>query len=75
MAQAPLVTQSKKNQGDLQNVITQMQSEEEQLLEIWVGQSHAGIRYRMLIEYLSTFLSFAILFGVFALLYRQMLKR
>lgn len=75
LAQAPLVTQSKKNQSALQNVIAQMQSEEEQLLEIWVGQSHAGIRYRMLIEYLSTFLSFAILFGVFALLYWQMVKR
>lgn len=74
-AQGPLVAQSKKNQRDLQQLIAQMQSQEEQLLEMWVGQSHAGIRHRMLIEFLSTFLSFAILFGVLALLYRQMVKR
>lgn len=74
-AQALLFAQSNRNQDEIQKVIAQMQSEEEQLLEMWVGQSHSIIRYRMLIEFLSTFLSFAILFGVFVLLYRQTVKR
>lgn len=73
--QAPLVAQIKKNRDEIAQVIAQMQSEEEQVLEMWIEQSQSSIRYRILIEFLDTFLSFAILFKVYALLYRQMLKR
>lgn len=74
-AQAPLVSQSKSNRDEIRKVIAQMQSEEGQLLKMWVEESGANFRYRMLIEFLDTFLTFAILFGVYALLYRQMVKR
>ncbi len=72
---AELIAQSKRNRDQLRIVIAQMQSDEEKLLEMSVGQSESNIRYRMLIELLGTFLSFVILFGVYALLYRQMVKR
>lgn len=74
-AQATLVSQSKSNLDEIRNVIAQMQSEDGQLLNMWVEESGANFRYRMLIEFFDTFLTFAILFGVYALLYRQMVKR
>lgn len=74
-AQAPLAFQSKRNRDEIRKVIAQMQSEEGQLLKMWVEESAANFRYRMLIEFFDTFLTFAILFGMYALLYRQMVKR
>lgn len=74
-AQAALVSQSKSNLDEIRNIIAQMQSEDGQLLNMWVEESGANFRYRMLIEFFDTFLTFAILFGVYALLYRQMVKR
>ena len=74
-AQAPLASQSKRNRDEIRKVIAQMQSEEGQLLKMWVEESAANFRYRMLIEFFDTFLTFAILFGMYALLYRQMVKR
>ena len=74
-AQAPLASQSKRNRDEIRKVIAQMQSEEGQLLKMWVEESGANFRYRMLIEFFDTFLTFGILFGLYALLYRQMVKR
>lgn len=74
-AQTSLVNQNNNLQYKIRNIIAQMQSEEEQLLKQQVSNSKASIRNRMLIESLGTFLSFAILFGMYALLYQQMVKR
>ncbi|MBR8837804.1 MAG: CHASE3 domain-containing protein [Stigonema ocellatum SAG 48.90 = DSM 106950] len=73
--QAPLIAHSKRSRDEIRMVITQMQREEEKLLDRWIRKSEYNIRYRILIEFLSIFLSFTILFGVYALLYRQMVKR
>ncbi len=74
-AQTALVAKNNKLQYEIRQSITQMQSEEEQLLEQRISKSKASIRSRMLIESLGTLLSFAILFGVYILLYQQMVKR
>jgi CHASE3 domain sensor protein len=68
-AQTYLVAKNNNLQYEIRKIITQMQSEEEQVLEQRVSKSKASIRNRMLIEFLGTILSFAILFGVYALLY------
>ena len=73
--QASLASQSKKNRDEIRKVIAQMQSKEGQLLKMWLEESAANFRYRMLIEFFDTFLTFGILFGLYALLYRQMVKR
>lgn len=74
-AQATLAAQSQTNRDEIRSLIAQMQREEQQLLQLWVGQSQSSLHYRMTIEFLGTFSSFAILLGVYALLYRQMVKR
>lgn len=74
-AQSPLVVESKRNRDEIRKVIAEIQREEEQLLEMWVGQYESSIHYRMPIELIGTFLTFAILLGVYALLYQQMVKR
>ncbi|MBO3460937.1 ATP-binding protein [Aetokthonos hydrillicola Thurmond2011] len=73
--QYPLIVRSKRSRDQIRMLIIQMQAEEEKLLELWVKKSEHNIRSRIFIEFLSIFLSFAILFGVYALLYRQMVKR
>ncbi|MEH2347247.1 MAG: ATP-binding protein [Nostoc sp.] len=73
--QAPLVTKSNENRSQIRETLTKMQAREEHLLQISVRHSQDNIRNRMLIEFLSTFLSFAILLGVYALLYQQLVKR
>ncbi|MBD0385462.1 MAG: CHASE3 domain-containing protein [Nostoc sp. C3-bin3] len=73
--QAPLVNQSNQNRNQILEILTQMQAREENLLQISVRHSQDNIRNRMLIEFLGTFLSFAILLGVYALLYQQLVKR
>jgi signal transduction histidine kinase len=74
-AQIELQYQIKKLQGEIRSIITQIQTSEEQLLQQWVEQFQANLRTRLLIEGLSTFLSFGIIFSLFALLYRQLVKR
>jgi len=74
-AQTSLVAKNNNLQYEIRKIITQMQSEEEQVLEQRISNSKASIRNRMLIEFLGTILSFAILLGVYALLYQQMVKR
>lgn len=73
--QAVLSTQSKRKWDEIQQALAQMESREEQLLERWVKQYQISIRYSMLLEVLGTCLSFVILCGVYALLYRQIRKR
>jgi signal transduction histidine kinase len=73
--QTNLLIQNQKIRQEIHQIITQMQINEQQQLQKWVGQSQFTIRYRYRIEILSTFLSFAIIFSIFALLYRQLIKR
>ncbi len=73
--QAPLINQGNQNRNQIRETLTEMQAREEQLLQISVRHSQDNISNRMLIEFLGTFLSFAILLGVYALLYQQLVKR
>jgi signal transduction histidine kinase len=73
--QSPLLTQSHQNRTQIRKILTQMQAREEELLQISVKHSQENIHNRMLIEFFGTFLSFAILLGVYALLYQQLAKR
>ncbi|HEY9883280.1 MAG TPA: HAMP domain-containing sensor histidine kinase, partial [Thermosynechococcaceae cyanobacterium] len=56
-------------------VITELQTEEEQILQDQFAQSQANSQVRMAIENLGTILAFTGLLGVYGLLYRQMFKR
>ncbi|PMB50825.1 histidine kinase [Fischerella thermalis CCMEE 5201] len=73
--QASVVTRSNQNRSQIRETLTQMQTREEQLLQISVRYSQSNIHNRMLIEFLGTLLSFSILLGVYALLYQQLVKR
>ncbi|MHC5779097.1 sensor histidine kinase [Nostoc sp.] len=73
--QETLVTRSNQNRSEIRETISQMQTREEQLLEISVKSSQNNVHNRMLIEFIGTLLSFAILLGVYVLLYQQLLKR
>lgn len=74
-ARTSIIEQVKDNKNEIRQIISEMQTKEEQLLQIQLMQSQAGFRFRMLIEFLGTFSTFAVLLGVYALLYRQMVKR
>lgn len=73
--QDPLIVQTKRNQDEIRRVLQDLVSEEEKLLETQVEQSQANFQFRMWLELLGTLLTFIIFFGVYALLYRQMVKR
>jgi signal transduction histidine kinase len=72
---ALIILENKKNQADIRDLMTEIQQEEEQILERWVGQYESSMHATIVIEFLGTFLSFAILLGVYALLYQQISKR
>ncbi|MBD2465495.1 CHASE3 domain-containing protein [Oscillatoria sp. FACHB-1407] len=74
-AQTNRMIASTRNRQEIQKLVSAMQEQEEQTLERWVKQSQASIKLRMLLEFVGTFLTFLILSGIFALLYRQMIKR
>lgn len=67
--------EKKSNSNQIRLLIGEMQRQEEKLLEKWVQQYESTIQARMLIEILGTLLSFSIFFGVYGLLFQQMLKR
>ena len=71
----PLIVQSQQNQEAIQQLTAILKDQEEQILQSQVEQAQSNLRLRMLIEPLGTLLTFAILFGVYAQLYRQMVKR
>jgi signal transduction histidine kinase len=75
LAQTRLLIENQKNRLQIQKLITEMRIDRERSLQQLVEKSQLNTSYRIPIEVLSTFLSFAILFGMFALVYRQMLKR
>ncbi len=67
--------QINQSRDEIRQILTQLQAREEQLLEISVQHSQHNIHNRMLIEFLGTVLSFAILLAVYSLLYQQLVKR
>jgi signal transduction histidine kinase len=71
----PLLVQTNQNQAQIRQLITELEVTEEERLEVQVKQSQASSQARMVIEILGTTLTFAILLGVYALLYRQIFKR
>lgn len=73
--QDTVFSQSNSKGDEIRKIIAQMQSEEEQLLKIRIGQSQSSIYYTNLIKIICTFLCFGIVFGLYALLHRQMVKR
>ncbi|UBF30679.1 CHASE3 domain-containing protein (plasmid) [Kovacikia minuta CCNUW1] len=73
--QTALMVASTRNRQTIQSLVDAMQQQEQQALERSVSQSQANIKLRMLLEFLGTFLTFLILSSIFALLYRQMVKR
>lgn len=74
-AQTELRVASIHNRQEIQKLFAVMQQEEEQALEQRVNQSRSNIRLRMLLEFLGTLVTFLILFGIFALLYQQLIQR
>ncbi|MBD2357211.1 CHASE3 domain-containing protein [Tolypothrix sp. FACHB-123] len=68
-------TKINQTRGEIRQTLAQLQAREEQLLEISVKHSQQNIHNRMLIEFLGTVLSFAILLAVYTLLYQQLVKR
>ncbi|MFH7024107.1 MAG: ATP-binding protein [Heteroscytonema crispum UTEX LB 1556] len=68
-------TRINQTRGEIRQTLAQLQAREEKLLEISVKHSQQNIHNRMLIEFLGTVLSFAILLAVYALLYQQLVKR
>jgi len=74
-AQAELIDQIKQNRREIRQVVSEIQSQEEQLLEAQLVQSQVGFRYRILIEFLVAFLTFAVILGICVLLYRQLVRR
>ncbi|MBD2258777.1 ATP-binding protein [Pseudanabaena sp. FACHB-2040] len=74
-AEHPLLVQANQNQTQIYQVIAELEITEEERLEVQVKQSQASSQARMIIEICGTALTFAVLLGVYALLYRQMFKR
>jgi signal transduction histidine kinase len=71
----PLVVQTNQNQAQVRQTITELQTEEEQILQNQIEQFQANSQVRMAIENLGTILAFVWLLGVYVLLYRQMFQR
>ncbi|MBE9181545.1 CHASE3 domain-containing protein [Oculatella sp. LEGE 06141] len=74
-ASDPLITQTKQNQDEINRLIAALEATEEELLQTQVEQAQSNLQFRLLIEPLAAVLTFGILLGVYALLYRQMAKR
>ncbi|MGG6267475.1 sensor histidine kinase [Leptolyngbya sp. AN03gr2] len=70
-----LSVQFKESQDAIRQVINQLRTTEEELLQTQMQQSQSNLQVRMLIEVLGTVLTFIVLLGVYALLYQQMIKR
>lgn len=70
-----IIAQVKQNKREIRRIVSAMQAEEEEQLQRQIAQSQRGFQLRMLIEFSGTLLTFTVLFSIFGLLYRQMLKR
>lgn len=73
--QLPLNEEIKRNRSEIRQLIAALVAEEDAILENQLEQSQKNFQLRMLIEILGTILTFAALFSVYALLFRQLVKR
>ena len=73
--QALITERSVKLRGEIQNVLADIKATEERLLRIWIEQSRSSIHYKIVIELIGTVLSFAVISGVYFLLYSQWRQR
>lgn len=74
-AQDPLYIQIRQNRQELHQLISTLQAEAEDTLQVQFQQSQATLQSRMRIETLGTFSILLILLGVYILLYRQRVRR
>lgn len=74
-AQALITEQSVKLRTEIQSILTELKAEKERWLRIGVEQSRSSMHYRILIEFLGTVLSFAVISSVYLLLYHQWSQR
>jgi len=71
----PLIKRTKENLDEIRKIISELETKEEELLELQVEEAQANLQMRLLIEPVGTVLTFGILLSVFVILYRQMLRR
>jgi K+-sensing histidine kinase KdpD len=74
-AQALITEQSVKLRTEIQSILTELKAEKERWLRIGVEQSRSSMHYRILIEFIGTVLSFAVISSVYLLLYHQWSQR
>ena len=74
-AQALITEKSVKLRTEIQSILTELKAQEERWLRIGVEQSRASMHYRILIEFIGTVLSFAVIFSVYLLLSHQWSQR
>lgn len=73
--QRSITNESVTLRGEIQTLIATMQRAEEKALHQWLAESRGNIQSRMVLEFLISCLSFAILAAGCLLLYRQLVKR
>lgn len=73
--QEPLILKTKQNRDQIWQLLTELKQEEEEILQNQVGRSQLEFQWRIVLEVLGTLLTFLVLLGVYALLYRQLVKR
>lgn len=73
--QALITEKSVKIRDEIQKFLTDIKDEEERLLQISLGKSRSTIHHIILIELMGTALSFAVILGIYLLLYTQWVQR
>lgn len=73
--QALITEKSVKIRDEIQKVLTDIKDEEERLLRILLDKSRSIIHHIILIELIGTVLSFAVILGIYLLLYTQWVQR
>ncbi|MGI0488758.1 ATP-binding protein [Pantanalinema rosaneae CENA516] len=75
ITQLTITTASTRNRQEIYQLVSDMKQQEERSLDLWVSESQSSMHLRMWLEFFGTSFTFFILFSIFALLYRQMVKR
>lgn len=71
----PLFIKINRNRDKIRNQIANLYAEEEKFLQAEVSQSQVDLEFRIILEFLGTFITFAVLLGVYTVLFKQMVKR
>ncbi|MEC4814799.1 MAG: ATP-binding protein [Scytonema sp. PMC 1069.18] len=67
--------QYQQTRTKIQQLVAVLQTSEEQQMQQWIEQDQSNLALRLVIDLLSTFLSFIVLSSLFALHHRQLVKR